>query len=89
MIPYESGITLLTMARPKGRRGSCLGTSLGMSLGREKRISFTPAVATRTDGKGRRDHEAGNDESRMVMGQEVVLGMQEVTVQRAVRLRDD
>ena len=28
MIPYENGITLLTMVRSKGSRGSCLGTSL-------------------------------------------------------------
>src|SRR6267154_3097725 len=54
------------MARPKGRRGSSLGTSLlRMSLSRNpKRILFTPAVAI--VGKGRRDREAGNNEFRMV-----------------------
>jgi hypothetical protein len=50
---------LVTMAGPKGRRGSCLGTSsLRMSLRRNpRRIPFTPAVAI--DEKDRRDREAG------------------------------
>ncbi len=67
MLTYESE-ALLTMTRPKGRRGSGLGTSLlRVSLSRNpKRILFTPAVAI--EGKGRRDREAGNNELRMVIG---------------------
>jgi len=64
MLGYRSE-ALLTMARPKGRRGSRLGASLlGMSLSRNpKRIPFTPAVAI--DVKGRRDRE---NEFRMAIG---------------------
>ena len=60
-MPTYKSKALLTMTRPKGRRGSCLGTSVfRMSLRRNpKRIPFTPAVAI--DGKDRRDREAGNN----------------------------
>jgi hypothetical protein len=67
MLMYESE-SLLTIARPKGCRGSCLGISLlRMSLSRNpKRILSTPAVAI--DGKGRRDREAGNNGFWVVTG---------------------
>lgn len=67
MISYKSEITLLSMARPKDRRGSCLDTSLlRMSLRREKRIPFTPPPAT--DGKGRMGRKAGDNVTRMIIG---------------------
>jgi hypothetical protein len=67
MLTYK-GKALLTMARPKGRRGSRLGTSLlRMSRGRgQKRIPFTPAVAI--DGKRRGDREVGSNRFQIVIG---------------------
>ena len=70
MLTYKGEVTLSAKARSKGDSGLPVGTFLlRMSLRREKRIPFTPAVAA--NGKTRGDREAGNNETWMV-----ILGMQ-------------